>query len=409
MKIVLYTYHFPRFSETFIARQFLYLLEKGVDVHIVGYRSDELSLFPEVYPHISRIHYLPSTRPRWKSLFILLYLLLKNLLSHPILFFKYFKTTIPLYGIINSLKKFYIEYPLFDLKPELVHFEYISIAREHFHLKQIFGFKAISSFRGHGVMYVEIDKKDFYKDTFKHIDAVHTLENHLVEYAKKYRNFPSNILTYKIPPAVPEDLLSLKREYSKRNGTNAPCMILTVARLHWTKGYEYILKSLSILKERGLKFEYHIVGVGPLKEMVIYLSHALKINDNVVLHGKLAFSEIVPLYLSSDVFVLTQAWGTILEGSPNAVLEALSLGLPVVAGEYEENIELVNKYKIALPCERRDPEDIANKLEILIKNPDLRKEIGTNARKYVEKHFTLTKQAEEFFKFYTKVLKGDKS
>ncbi len=408
MRIVLYIYHFPRFSETFIVRHFLHLVKNGIDVYVIAHRTDELPLFPELHPYKDRIRYLYPSRPKLKAFFNLLVTLIRSTILHPVLMFKYFKVTIPLLGLVNSFKKFYLEFPIFDIKPDIVHFEYLTLARDHIHLKKVFGFKAVTSFRGHDVIYTGIEDKNFYSNTFIQLDSVHTIGNYLVDYAKKFRNFQNNVHVRKIPPAVSCELLELEKRYSGSDGINEPVKILTVGRLHWTKGYEYVLKALSILKERGLKFEYHIVGDGPLREMIIYLSHVLNIKKNVIIHGKLSFSETIPLYLSSDIFVIGTLWGSLREGFSNAVLEAQALGLPVVAGEYPENVKFVQQNKIALPVERRNPEDIANKLELLIKNPSLRKEIGLNARKFVKEGFTLDKQAEEFLKLYKEVLQDEK-
>lgn len=405
MKIVLYIYHFPRFSETFIARHFLYLVKNGIDVHIVAHPTVEMGLFPELSKYKNRIHYLYPTKPKIKAFLTLLFVLIRTMILHPFLMLKYFKTTLGDLGIINSLKKFYLEFPIFEIKPDIVHFEYLTLAKEHIHLKKVFGFKVITSFRGHDVIYSGIEKRDFYTHTFSQIDAVHTIGNYLVDYAKKYRNLPESIFVRKIPPAVPSNLLDIKKEYSQSNGINNPVKILTVGRLHWTKGYEYILKALSIILKKGLKFEYHIVGEGPLKEMIIYLSHALKIKEHVILHGKLSFSEVLPLYTSSDIFIIGTLWGSLWEGFSNAVIEAEAIGLPVIAGEYPENIKHVVDKKIAVPIERRNPKDMADKLERLIKNPSLRKDIGLRAREFIREGFTLENQAQDFLKFYKEVLK----
>ncbi len=399
MKVVLYIYHFPRFSETFIARQFIYLLKKGIDVYVIARRSDDLSLFPELHQYKDRILYLYPNRPKLKSLFYLLLTLIKTTILHPSLVIKYFKVTIPEWGFINSFKKFYDEFPFFDIKPDLVHFEYITLAREHIHLKKVFGFKVITSFRGHGITYVGIKDKNYYSTTFTRIDAVHTISDYLIDYAKKYRNFPDNILIRKIPPAVSSELLELEKHYSESDGIKEPVKILTVGRLHWQKGYEYVLKALSLIKEKGLKFEYHIVGEGPLKQMIVYLSYALNIKENIILHGKLPFSETLSLYIYSDVFVIGSLW----EGFCNAVLEAQALGLPLVVTDAPALLENVEKDITALVAERRNPEDIADKLKVLITSPEKRKELGINARKHA-KGFLLDKQADEFLKLYKEIL-----
>ncbi len=405
MKVVIYIYHFPRFSETFIARKFLYLLQKGIDVHVVAWPSNEQHLFPEVQPYLKRVHYLHLTKNKIKAFFYLLYAFLKTFIKDPALTIKYFKITTPLYGITKALKKFYSEYPILLIKPDIIHFEYITIFKEHHHLKDILNFKAIASFRGHDVVYTGIDEKDYYKDVFSKLDAIHTIANYLVKYAKKYRGLPSNFSPIrKIPPAIPSDLLEIEKNYSTRNGVSEPVRILTVGRLHWAKGYEYILKALNILKDRGIKFHYRIIGEGPLKEMLVYLINFFDLEESVEMLGKLSFSETIEHYKWADIFIIGTLWGSLKEGFSNAVLEAQAMGLPVVAGEYTENMKYLQREKFAIPVERRNPEDIADKLQLLIENPAERKIIGMRAREFVKNYHTIDKQAEDFCRFYTEIL-----
>ncbi len=400
MKVVLFTHNFPQFSETFIVRQFIYLLQKNVDAYVVAHKSKDLDLFPEVLKHKGRIRYIPNTyNNRVSAILKLPFLLLKTFLFSPTLTVKYFIKTIRQFGVIGAIKKFLSEYPVLYLKPHIIHFEFLPIAREHYHLKEILKAKIVASLRGYGITYSHIDQQDYYKQLFENLDGIHTISEFLINFAYKHRGLPPNTPYKIIPPAVDKKLLDIPRMYRNSDGFNDPVRILTVARLHWTKGYEYVLKALELLKNSGIRFEYHIVGDGPLREMILYLRDIFFLHREVKILGKLPFERVIEEYKWADIFVI----GSITEGFCNAVLEAQALGLPQVVTDAPALMENIEKDVTALVAQRRNPHDIATKLKILITQPHKRKALGNAGRKRVAKNFLLDKQVEKFYEFYKTV------
>ncbi len=123
--------------------------------------------------------------------------------------------------------------------------------------------------------------------------------------------------------------------------------VLIVARLHFQKGYDVLLKSLArIDKELLSKIHVDIVGDGPEMETCKELSKILDIDSTLTFHGKK--SNPLDYMAASDVFLLPSRW----EGLPLTLIEALYCNTPIIGANtygirevcslFSENSVIVN-------------------------------------------------------------------
>lgn len=118
---------------------------------------------------------------------------------------------------------------------------------------------------------------------------------------------------------------------NKINMPDGVLRIVSVGRLIERKGFDLLIRSLEGLE----KVELVIVGEGPEKENLVTLSDDLGVNTSFLAAVK--HSEIPSVYNSSDVFALFSK----NEGMSNAMLEAMSSGLPVAVLDFGGVKELV--------------------------------------------------------------------
>jgi glycosyltransferase involved in cell wall biosynthesis len=104
-------------------------------------------------------------------------------------------------------------------------------------------------------------------------------------------------------------------------------VVLTVARLVPLKNLKLLLDAVAIVRERVPRVHAMIVGEGP--EAMALKSHAtsLDLRDAVTFVGRVSHADTPAYYRTADVFALSSSF----DNSPNAVLEAMASGLPVVA------------------------------------------------------------------------------
>ncbi len=137
------------------------------------------------------------------------------------------------------------------------------------------------------------------------------------------------------------------------------------------KGTEYILNAVEILKKK-YDFDFCLVQ-------------------------NTARSEALKIMRDCDIFVDQ----IVLGAHGVAAVEAMAFGKPVLC---YINEEIGINYPPDLPIINADPENIAEKLEMFLKNPPLRNEIGIKSRKYVEKYHDDRKIALELTEIYRQVI-----
>jgi len=109
----------------------------------------------------------------------------------------------------------------------------------------------------------------------------------------------------------------------------------------------------------------------------------------------------VPEWLdAADIFTLP----SLVEGLPNALLEAMSAGLPCVVSDIPGNRSVVEEGKESLMFDPRDAGDIADKLGKVLNNPALGKKLGAAARKKAVEEYSIERVAEKYHSLYREVL-----
>lgn len=153
-------------------------------------------------------------------------------------------------------------------------------------------------------------------------------------------------------------------------------LILHVGRLVPQKGQHFLLKAFSDLEE-SLKYRWtcSFLGEGEEVEKLKGLAQNLQISDRVTFHGLVAHPS--KYYLKAGIFVLPSEF----EGTPNALLEAMSYGLPaIISDSLPGALEYVKDGVNGLVFKSGDSDDLHRKLKFLVQQPELRKKMGDYAR-----------------------------
>lgn len=173
--------------------------------------------------------------------------------------------------------------------------------------------------------------------------------------------------------------------------------IVTVARLIEKKGVGDLIRACHILRERERSFRLEIIGKGPLRAALKTQVHLLKLQDTVRFRGALAQEAVREAYRQADIFalpcVITENGDR--DGIPTVLLEAMACGLPVVSTGVSGIPELVESGRDGILVEPRNPEMLADALDRLLSNEDLRKKLGAAACAKVTKKFSVERSVTE--------------
>lgn len=157
--------------------------------------------------------------------------------------------------------------------------------------------------------------------------------------------------------------------------------ILNVASLSPKKNQDMLIQAFASLVAKHPDWQLVIVGGGKQEHTLKALVRRLDISDKVKFEG--IQENVDEYYRKASIF----AFPSLYEGLSNALLEAMSSGLPsVVLEECNSNHFLISDSNSGVSCQS-EPKDLAKGLEQLILDPALRLEKGHNARQYT-KQFT---------------------
>lgn len=180
-----------------------------------------------------------------------------------------------------------------------------------------------------------------------------------------------------IPNAISNpEVYNIKKDKEKKEK-----VIVSVGRLTEQKGFDVLIKAFSKIVKKHSDYKLEIYGNGPLKEKLKNLIEEMSLEQYVSLKGN--SSNIIEKIYDKDIFVLCSRY----EGMPNALMEAMAIGLPCIstdciAGPSELIKNLYNG--ILVPVD--DIDSIEKSLNLLIENQKLKNELGSNAKKIMESH-----------------------
>jgi glycosyltransferase involved in cell wall biosynthesis len=166
-------------------------------------------------------------------------------------------------------------------------------------------------------------------------------------------------------------------------------LILSVGRLREKKGLDTLIEACRLLRERSVAFACEIVGYGEEQGRLEAMIAVYGLGAHVRLAGKLTREQVIERYARATVYVQPSrvAADGDRDGIPNVLLEAMAMGLPVVATRVSGIPELVHDYRNGLLIEPDDPAELADAVERLILAPELGVAFGRAARASVTEHF----------------------
>lgn len=157
-----------------------------------------------------------------------------------------------------------------------------------------------------------------------------------------------------------------------------------------TLGSSYDLKvvfdAIRLLNGRKIhNIKFIIMGDGPKADE--FADYAKRKNINAIFTGRLSYDVMCATLCECDIAI-----NPIVHNAAQSIInkhgDYAAAGIPVVSTqENEEYRHLIEIYNMGFNCTNNDAYDLANKIEILINDTDLRKEMGRNARKCAEEKF----------------------
>jgi len=190
------------------------------------------------------------------------------------------------------------------------------------------------------------------------------------------------------------ELSSMPKRPQKIEGSRL--RIVTVGRLSPEKGQSGLLRAFRKVVDTGADAELRLVGDGPGERALRAQVKELGLDDRVHLAGRLPEQGALEEIAAADVFVLS----SFMEGLPVVLMEALALGVPVVAPTVAGIPELVEAGESGLLFSPGDWHGLAVRLERLLIDPSLRDRLAAEGGRRVEAAFDIERAIEPLLARY---------
>jgi glycosyltransferase involved in cell wall biosynthesis len=192
-----------------------------------------------------------------------------------------------------------------------------------------------------------------------------------------------------IPPLSLEGIN--RPEVRKEAGVSSDeIFLLAVGRLVYQKAHETLVSAMRIVREKYPRVKLGICGDGVLRVELQKQIETLGLANSVTLLGR--WDNVTKFLAAADIFVLPSRW----EGLPIALLEAMSVGLPVVATNVEGVDDVITHGVQGLLVPVEDSTALANAILQLLYDQRLLHTLGTAARLQVMQNYTEDIMCEQY-------------
>ncbi|MCK4386503.1 MAG: glycosyltransferase family 4 protein [Candidatus Pacebacteria bacterium] len=244
-------------------------------------------------------------------------------------------------------------------------------------------------------------KKQF-RNIFRRADRIQCISSYLADWAKKMgATCPIEV----IPNGV--DINKFKSQKSKVKSQKLreelkikenEKVILTVSRLVKKNGIEDLIKAGQYL---NFPFKILIAGAGEDEEKLKNLAKELNLQNKIIFLGHIDHSELPSYYALADVFVRP----SLSEGLGNVFLEAMAAGTPVIGTPVGGIPDFLKDGETGLFCEVQNPKSIAEKIQLLLNNPNLANTLTQNASQLIAQKYDWNLIAKKMQNIFEKMIK----
>ncbi len=231
------------------------------------------------------------------------------------------------------------------------------------------------TFRHLGIIYLSWRAALYFAD---HIQVISTFLKELAQ--KRGARAPIDV--------VPNGVNFEKFHQAPRSELHFPVTIITTSRLVKKNGVDTLIKAMSYLPFTDHRLR--VVGDGPERARLVQLAEWLGIKNCVDFQGPVPFEEIPEELKKADIFARISR----SEGLGISFLEAMAAGLPIIATNVGGIPDFLKDGETGLFASVDDPQDVAEKIKLLIEDNNLRGHIAKQGQELVKREYSWDTIAE---------------
>lgn len=182
----------------------------------------------------------------------------------------------------------------------------------------------------------------------------------------------------------PEHFYPMDDNLREELGLQNKKILLTTTRLVSRKGVDTVIKALPEVIKEHPEVVYLVVGDGEFKPQLVELVEELRLQDYVRFEGKVPHEDLIKYYNTCDIFLMpSKTEIPDVEGFGLVFLEANACEKPVIGSKAGGIPDAVIHEQTGLLVEEQNPEELAQAVKRLLKNPEFARELGEKGRQRV--------------------------
>lgn len=219
-------------------------------------------------------------------------------------------------------------------------------------------------------LYILHERQKKFRTKYKHYDALIAIN--LEQKALLEKHHKNVIYIPNFLPKMPDVI------------TNHQKVVLFLGRFSKEKGVLRLIDIWKKVQEEAKCREWNLVfvGDGVLKEAMQDKINKLNLNDTIIIKG--FTNDVEKEYLSASIYAMS----SYSEGFGMVLIESASYALPSVAFDIAGLSDIIENEKSGFLIEDGNLQEFAKKLQLLMRDENLRKTMGENAKIHTKKHFS---------------------
>lgn len=250
------------------------------------------------------------------------------------------------------------------------------------------------------------------KKSYQLCDIIIVVTREIKDYLiNRFQIEPSKI--YVVPNGVdpemfkPLDMKKCQKELRLNEINYYVCFIGNLAP--W-QGIEYLIQAAPIILKEIPDIKFLIVGYGPIKENLINLAIKNNVVTSYIFIGAIPYEEVVSYINASDVCVapFTESRNIKIGLSPLKIYEYAACEKPIVTSKIP-NLEFIEEVNAGILIQPGNIDELAQAIVKILRNPELRLQMGRNGRKYVIENYNWISISKKFERVLTDVIEQKKN
>ncbi|MEM2145626.1 MAG: glycosyltransferase family 4 protein, partial [Candidatus Jordarchaeaceae archaeon] len=238
----------------------------------------------------------------------------------------------------------------------------------------------------------------------KRIDRIITVSEFSANEIVKHFKVPRERISV-IHNGVDTELFHVRKKPSKNSDEDYYNITFVGNCENRVKGLPLLLKTMRYLKDNSeLKIKLTIVDKWKEEGIAPPLIKRYGLENDIEFTGPLTFEELSKQYATTDLIIIP----SLFEGFCFPSVEAMACGTPVVAYKVGALPQVMDDGKTGILVEPGDWRAMAKAVEKILKNKELRENMGKRGRERVEKLFTWKKAAEKVMEIYRDVINANR-